>query len=81
MTTTASLQEVCRWCGSLHGHLCPAVKALEYYPDGTVKRVEFVGPLPVSQPTPDGLRTTWTNSQWQHHEFMGGDATCNDDVA
>jgi len=25
-----------------HGPTCPRVKAIEYYPDGSVKRVEFV---------------------------------------
>lgn len=31
----------CRWCGMMHGPQCPTVKAFEYYPDGSVKRVEF----------------------------------------
>lgn len=32
----------CRWCGMVHGPLCPVVKAIEYQSDGiTVKRVEF----------------------------------------
>ena len=35
----------CRWCGHIHGDLCPSVKALEYHEDGTtVKRVEFLTP-------------------------------------
>lgn len=24
-----------------HGLLCPSIKAYEYYPDGTLKRIEF----------------------------------------
>lgn len=31
----------CQHCGLLHGNLCPAVAALEYHPDGSLKRVEF----------------------------------------
>lgn len=31
----------CQHCGRLHGNLCPAVAALEYHPDGSLKRVEF----------------------------------------
>ena len=34
----------CRWCGLIHGPRCPSVKAIEYFPDGTVKRVEFMTP-------------------------------------
>jgi hypothetical protein len=32
----------CRFCGMYHGPLCPSVRAIEYHPDGTVKRVELV---------------------------------------
>ena len=40
----------CQWCGFQHidGGTCPRVKALEYYADGTVKRVEFHEPAPVN---------------------------------
>jgi hypothetical protein len=34
----------CPWCGLLHGPRCPEVKAIEYFPDGTAKRVEFLTP-------------------------------------
>lgn len=34
----------CWWCGTIHGVTCPRVKALEYHPDGRVKRVEFFTP-------------------------------------
>jgi hypothetical protein len=30
----------CRWCGETHLR-CPEVSAIEYHPDGSVKRVEF----------------------------------------
>lgn len=33
----------CTYCGSSDRHqgICPSVKAMEYYPDGTLKRVEL----------------------------------------
>jgi hypothetical protein len=32
----------CPHCGRIHeGQRCPAVKAIEYYPDGKIKRVEY----------------------------------------
>lgn len=33
--------EPCRYCGAFHGPLCPMVRAIEYYRDGRVKRVEL----------------------------------------
>jgi hypothetical protein len=35
----------CRWCGIVHIGVCPLVKALDFHPDGTVKRVEFHAPM------------------------------------
>lgn len=35
------MSDQCRYCGTYHGPACPLIKAIEYYPDGTVKRVEF----------------------------------------
>jgi len=32
----------CDHCGGFHEFRCPAVSAIEYYNDGTVKRVEYV---------------------------------------
>lgn len=37
--TTSS---ACRWCGKEHGPRCPEIKAIEFHPDGAVKRVEYV---------------------------------------
>lgn len=40
--SSAPLQ-TCRWCGAVHGPLCPMLKAIEFHADGaTVKRVEFL---------------------------------------
>lgn len=41
---TDSQTTSCCWCGAIHGATCPRVKALEYHPDGTIKRVEFFTP-------------------------------------
>ena len=42
-TANAAGSLSCQWCGMIHAStgVCPMVKALEYYPDGTLKRVEF----------------------------------------
>jgi hypothetical protein len=46
-TAVATASGQCRWCGRYHGAFCPLVKALEFHPDGTVKRVEFHAPQPI----------------------------------
>ena len=33
----------CPYCQHYHGGNCPAVKAIEYHPNGQIKRVEFWG--------------------------------------
>lgn len=40
---TANTIPKCQYCGSAFPHqgICPTVKAIEYYPDGTMKRVEL----------------------------------------
>lgn len=34
----------CSWCSGIHTGKCPLVKAIEYHPNGIVKRVEFYDP-------------------------------------
>lgn len=52
--TQSAIQGGCPYCSGpsqavFHGGTCPLVKAIEYHPDGGVKRVEFHGPaLPLS---------------------------------
>ena len=43
----------CPWCSQphlgsyvYHGAACPKVKAIEYYPNGMIKRTEFFGEPP-----------------------------------
>lgn len=31
----------CPYCGLIHAAMCGLVKAMEYHPDGSIKRVEF----------------------------------------
>ncbi len=31
----------CHWCGQIHVTMCPLVKAIEYFANGKIKRVEF----------------------------------------
>ena len=41
-TTTLPLLPKCHYCGTWpHDGLCPRIRAIEYHPDGTVKRVEL----------------------------------------
>jgi hypothetical protein len=44
INTLLAMPRQCGWCGMIHGPRCPSVKAIDYYSDGTVKRVEFVKP-------------------------------------
>ena len=44
-------RQSCPWCSDEHTKVyhvgpCPRVKAIEYYPDGTIKRIEFHGLRP-----------------------------------
>ena len=58
MTTSVNSTATCRWCGLIHtgNGICPTVKAIEYFEDGQIKRVEFKTPadyaLPPLQPWP-----------------------------
>lgn len=38
---------LCSYCNGYHASKCPLVKAYEYHPDGTLKRVEFYEPQPI----------------------------------
>ncbi len=71
--TTAVGMERCRYCG-LTGHigLCPLIKAVEYYPDDSVKRVEMKTsadyvPLPTQPSAPQvfwpGVGPNFTSNQ------------------
>ena len=42
-TVNSAKTQNCQWCGMIHTTpgVCSRVKAFEYFPDGTLKRVEF----------------------------------------
>lgn len=50
LTEAADASESCRWCGILHGKLCPYVKALEFSSNREVTRVEFLTPADFARP-------------------------------
>jgi hypothetical protein len=50
----------CPHCGMIHQTTCYRIKAIEYHPDGSVSRIEFHAPVPVTvgpqQPQLSNLR-------------------------
>lgn len=59
-TTSAPTLTPCPYCGGLHIGLCPTVKAIEYYPDGTTKRVEFKTPSDYAAAPNSPMNLPWT---------------------
>lgn len=60
MIGVTSSQQPCAYCGGYHQAVCPMVKAIDYYPDGTVKRVELKTPADYhSEPRIDWLKPPW----------------------
>lgn len=46
----------CQHCGLIHSSTCPRIKAIDYFQDGTIKRVEFHQPVAEQAPCrPTGL--------------------------
>jgi hypothetical protein len=41
----------CSYCGGWHTGMCPRIKSIDYYPDGSIKHVELVHPHPVGSGT------------------------------
>lgn len=58
-----AVDDLCRWCGMHHAGACLRVRALEYHPDGSLRRVEFHEPAPPVKIEPVkpaiGPTTTW----------------------
>jgi hypothetical protein len=56
MYITTNGYQPCAHCGVYHSGRCPQVKAIEYYPNGNIKRIEFIGPgdylAPLGVPLP-----------------------------
>lgn len=57
-TIPANSQSVicCEYCGCYHTGVCPKIKAIEYHPDGAIKRVEFHEPQLQTTITFSGLQ-------------------------
>lgn len=52
---------MCPYCGFGHTGTCHRVKAIEYYPDGSVKRVELHEPQPVILGSDISIAETFPN--------------------
>ena len=44
------MTEKCKHCGNIHEARCPWVKSIEYFEDGTIKRVEYMTPADYAMP-------------------------------
>ena len=40
------LSDPCEHCGDRHAGACPRIKAIQYYANGRIKRVEYFPPVP-----------------------------------
>lgn len=46
MSSTSAISLGCPHCGGIHqDRTCPRIKAVEYHPDGSIKRIEFHEPM------------------------------------
>jgi hypothetical protein len=43
----------CEHCGMWHSGVCPRIKAIEYHPNGTVKRVGYHSEAGKAHPAPE----------------------------
>ena len=53
MSGWTSTPAICPHCNYGHAGTCPRIRAIEYHPDGTIKRVEFHEPKVVATGDPD----------------------------
>jgi len=76
--------EKCPHCGLIHDTTCPRIKSIDYYKDGSVKRIEFhlptpisstVSPPPPSPPPPPPLPTPYDHCRRPNGHFKGLSAT------
>lgn len=40
-TTSVYIDNTCSYCGYIHFGFCPRIEEIEYYPNGTIKRVRL----------------------------------------
>ena len=58
-TVLPSQNNQCPHCGGFHQTTCPRIKAIEYAENGTVKRIEFHAPHPLTASTHPDWRPSW----------------------
>lgn len=39
--SSSTVKKPCQFCGTHHYSMCPKIKAIDYFEDGTIKRLEF----------------------------------------
>jgi len=65
----------CQHCGNYHTGQCPRIKAIEYYPNGRVKRVELHGAIETMLLSESVLRREWDtpkeNEAWKYLQPNG----------
>jgi hypothetical protein len=59
MITTAVSLSTCRYCGAIHTlEMCPKIREIEYYQDGSVKRVSLMRPVDYIARDPSKIKYT-----------------------
>lgn len=71
VTTTGTLNlKPCPHCGNAHAGNCQRIKAIEYYRDGSIKRVEYHAPVDAVS-----VSSVWTKDPLQPpYEITCGDS-------
>lgn len=76
MANTADATEPCGYCGMCHTTKCPMVRAIEYFEDGRIKRVEFITPLPIGPLPIDIGKTQFGEPPYPITSLTGGSVSC-----
>jgi hypothetical protein len=90
-TTGTVSMSTCPHCGGWHNGACPQVRAIEYWPNGSVKRVEYErgqGGVPVQQvgrqPLPDDytIKPIWQVQEqpWMPYGPWATETACGTEV-
>lgn len=62
----------CPHCAGFHPQSkCPTIKAIEYYPDGTTKRIEFYSPSDYLAQHPLGSQVSYSGGRGTPATFKG----------
>jgi hypothetical protein len=72
-TTTAMTLPPCAYCNGYHSGTCPRIEAIEYHPNGTVKRIEFKDPyMPAQSRCPARGRPCFCTGACMGRAALGG---------